>query len=140
MKLAQAKPVCVLYHHHRGVGHIHADFYDGGRDQDLRLPLGKIPHDGLFLRAFHPAVQEADLQFREHTLLQRFCPDLGGLAGFGFPLFHTGTDDVALMPRLDLPAEESIQAGPMRLIHQKRVHCLPSWRQLVQDGNIQISV
>ena len=62
MQLRQAEALAVFDHHQAGVGHIDADFDNGGGDQQLQFPGLEALHHRLFLCRLHPPVQQADAQ------------------------------------------------------------------------------
>ena len=142
MQLAQAEALGVFHHHQRGVGHVHTHLHHGGGHQNIRLAAGKGRHDGLLLLGLHLAVKYRDPQVREGLLLQGLCIGRHGLALVGqlVAVAHQRADDEHLMPLLHLLADEAVQPRPIPLVHGEGAHPLPSRRQLVNDGHIQIAV
>src|SRR6266567_7461646 len=106
MELCQAKALGMLYHHYRGVRHVHANFDHGSRDQNLNLALLEEPHDLLFQVRLHPPVQNSDLEVRKNFLAQLAVHLHGGFQ-FGFLiLFDYRINDISLMPGRNLLADE----------------------------------
>src|ERR1700722_18666728 len=66
MKLRQAKALGMLDHHHGRVGHIHAHFDHGGRDQNLQFAALKHAHDLFFQFSVEAAMQKSHLQVGEN--------------------------------------------------------------------------
>ena len=58
MQLRETKPLGVLDHHDRRVGHVDADFDHRSRHQNLQLALGERCHHSVFLRTFHSPMQQ----------------------------------------------------------------------------------
>ena len=65
VQLRETKSLRVLDQHRRGVGHVHADLDDRGRDQHLDIPGLEVPHGRFLFLARQAAVQQAHSQFRE---------------------------------------------------------------------------
>ena len=69
VKLAQTESFRTFYHHHGGVGHIHADFYHGCSYKDIRTPRGESVHiEFLFFIGLFP-VYHGCLVWRERKCL-----------------------------------------------------------------------
>ena len=68
VQLRQAKAFGVLYYHQGGVGDVHADFDDGGGDQQLCLASDEGAHRRLPLVVIHAAMQQGDADVRQHHL------------------------------------------------------------------------
>ena len=68
MQLRQAHALGVFDHHQGGVGHIYADFDDGGGDQDVQTACGKLRHDFGFFGSLHAPVYQADVEFGQGCL------------------------------------------------------------------------
>ena len=58
VQLREAEALRVLDHHDRRVGHVDADFDDGGRDQHVHVPGDERRHRRRLLVRLHPAVQQ----------------------------------------------------------------------------------
>ena len=58
MQLGESETLGTLYHHHRGVRHIHADLNDRRGDHYLRRPLAERPHALLLLLGRQFAVND----------------------------------------------------------------------------------
>ena len=67
MELRESEALRVEYHHHGGVGHVHAHLDDGGCDENLRLARYELLHLGVFLLRLHLAVHLAYLDRNAHT-------------------------------------------------------------------------
>ena len=78
MQLRQAEAVGVLYDHHRRIGHVHADFDNGSRHQNLRLPSSETLHNRLLFRTRHASAQKLHLPIGENRTLKEFRFLLGG--------------------------------------------------------------
>ena len=65
MELRESEALRVEYHHHGGVGHVHAHLDDGGCDENLRLARYELLHLGVFLLRLHLAVYLAYLELGE---------------------------------------------------------------------------
>ena len=142
VQLAQTEELGVLHHHQRGVGYVHAHLHHRGGYQNIRLSGGERRHDGVLLLRLHPSVQRGDPQVGEHLRLQ-----LLSIGGDGFALVwqviavaHQRTDDEHLVSLRRLLADETVQTLTVPLVHREGVHLLPSGRQFVDDGHIQIPV
>ena len=85
-------------------------------------------------------MQQRNAKIRKDRAFQRLRPLLGCLQRFNLAFFNGRTDNKGLMSLLCLLADKAVQTGTVALIHQKGFHRLPSGRQLVNDGNIQIAV
>ena len=65
MQLRQPHALGVFDHHQRGVGHVDADFDDGGGHQQLDFMRLECGHHRLFFVRLQPSVNQADAQFRQ---------------------------------------------------------------------------
>ena len=63
MQLRQAESVGMLDHHHRRVRHVHADFDDRGRNENLNFAVAETLHHAVFFFAAHAPVQQPHVQF-----------------------------------------------------------------------------
>ena len=59
MQLRESETLRTFYHHHRGVGHVHADFNHGSSDEYLCFLLNEILHFIIARFTFHLTVHDA---------------------------------------------------------------------------------
>ena len=137
----QAEPLGVLNDHDRGVGHVDADLDDRRRDKHIQLArLELLHHIVLFLR-LHLAVQKPDA-----AVGQQCAGRLGVVGRHGLQVAHGlvfldgRADDVHLMPRRDLFVQKAVHIPALFAGDKPCFDGLAAWRQLVQDGNIQVAV
>ena len=71
MELREAEAFGVEYHHHGGVGHVHAHLYHCCGYEDVRLVAYELLHLFFLFGRFHLAVHLAYPEFGEH-LAYRF--------------------------------------------------------------------
>ena len=91
MQLREAKPLSVLDHHHRGVGHVDTDLDDRGGHQHVDLAALETAHNDLFLVGVQAPVQQPHAQAGEWAGAQLLMHLDGGFqAGFcsGIGLLH----------------------------------------------------
>ena len=81
-------------------------------------------------------------QLGEGILLQCLGVGRHGLAliGQSVILAHQRADDEHLMALLHLLADKAVEPRPVFLAQSEGLHCLPSRRQLIDHGHIQIAV
>lgn len=87
MQLGHPEPVGVEDHHHRRVGHVDADFDDGGGHQDIQIARGESPHHLVLGLNRQAPVQDADLQ-RSQVRAQTSAPVLDGGHRYGARVFE----------------------------------------------------
>ena len=104
VKLRQAEALGMLDDHHGGVGHIDANFHDGGGNEDLHFIFVEALHDLVFFIAGKPAVQEPELQLRK-DLFRKALVFVDGRFQLELGLFDDRINDVALAPRSYFAAE-----------------------------------
>ena len=139
MELRQPEAIGPLDDHHGGIGHVDPDLDDGRGEEDLRLARDEALHLGILLLGLHLAMHHHHLELREalavahHPLLQR--TQLGLLL-----LLDHGEDDIGLPPLGDLLLEEAVDAEELALADVVGLYRLAPWRQLVDDGDIEVAV
>ena len=72
VELRQAEAFGVFDNHHRGVGDVHADLDDGGRDQQVELAPPETLHYLIFFGAEHLAVEHLDAAAFGHDKFEVF--------------------------------------------------------------------
>ena len=140
MELRQAKALCVLNHHDRGVWHIDPNLDDRGGDQDLDLISPECLHDLIFKRRLHFPVQAGHPDIRSHLLLEHRPVILHVLRLQLLALLHHGADHIALPPCGDLFLHKCIRRLPVAGIHHTVLDGKPVGRQFIDHGNIQVSI
>ena len=139
MELGKAETLGILDNHHRGIGNVHAYFYDCGCYHDLSLALDETLHLLLFLGGLHLPVY--------HTYVV-----LGEVGAHGFvsfyKIFHVALlalldewiYDICLPALLQLTPQGGIEIGPAIVVLQERVDGLPTGRQLVDDRYVEVAI
>ena len=132
MELGKSETFGILNSHHRGIGHIHADFYHGSSHHNLGFVSQETLHFFLFLGRFHLTVHLADLVFWElltdvHvTLFQVLDVHL-------FALLYQRIHDVYLTSFLNLFPHEFVHAFPTVVKLMNGLNRLSAGRQLIND-------
>ena len=141
MQLAEAETIGVFNDHQRRVGDVHTDLDHRCGDQDLRLPGHKGGHHGVLVPRLHLPVHAGDVELRKALLqvlrvfLGRFELDRQLLI-----FLHHGADDKDLTPPVAEFADEAVEPRPIALVHGEGIHLLPSRRELIHDGDVQVTV
>ena len=78
VKLREAEAFGMFDDHDRGVGHVDADFDDGGGDEDIDFAALKAAHDDFLFVGIEAAMKQANAQARERTVAQLFVHFDGG--------------------------------------------------------------
>ena len=140
MQLRQSKLFRIFNHHHRGVGHIHADLHDRCGQQQLRLVAAEFLHHGFLFPAREPAMQQADPPRREDFFQMMKLPRGGLHPRAGIRLLHPRINDVTLPAFDQIFAEERPHFGQAFGGAQKCFYATPSRRRQFDHRNIQVSV
>src|SRR5579863_2544905 len=140
VKLGQTEALGVLDHHYGCVGHVDANFYDGGRDQNLELAFLEHTHDLILQVGIETAVKKADFHVSEYFAAE-FAVHLDG--GFQFAFFVFGdyrVDDVDLMSLGDLFANEVPDLGGAIVGDSAGDDGSAAGREFVEDAEVEIAV
>ena len=140
VELREAEAVGVLDYHDGGVGYVDADLDDGGGDQDVQFVVAEAAHGLILLCWLHCAVDEAQTLVGKDLAAQAFVLDGGGFGGQCFGLLDQGADDERLPTLRDLMGDERVRLVAPCAAAPARDDLLPTGRQLVDGGNIQIAV
>ena len=127
----------MLDHHDRRLGHVDADFDDGGGDQNLGLAALKARHRRVLLGAFHATVDQADRVAKEAaqgfgTLLRRRDVEF-------FALFDQRADPIgprAMLKRPPDPGDDLFQ--PLQR-HGARVYGRAARRLFVELRGVHVA-
>ena len=139
MELGKSEAFGILNSHHRGIGHIHTDFYHGSSHHNLGFVSQETLHFFFFLGRFHLAMHLADLVLWKlfadvHvTLFQIFDVHL-------FALLYQRIHDVYLTSFLNLFPHELVHAFPAVIKLMNGLDRLSAGRQLINDRHIQIAI
>src|SRR5713101_2683308 len=137
MQLRQAEALGMLDDHYGGVGNI--DFDYGGGDEDLDFIFVEALHDVVFFFAGETAVQQAEAQLGKHFARQAFVLVDGGFQ-LELRFFDDGIDDVGLVAELDFATNAAPNAGKMRLGGEMRFDGRAAGWELVENGDVQITI
>ena len=139
VQLREAEAFGVFDDHDGGVGNVDADFDDRGGDEDLHFVFAEALHHVVFFFAGEAAVQQADLELREHFLGEAFEFLHRGFE-FELRFFDHRIDDVGLMAGGDFATDNFPYAGEMRLAGEMRFDGRAAGREFVEDGDVEIAV
>ena len=140
VELGEPEAFGVFDDHYAGIGHVYADFDDGGGDEDIGIAVDEIFHYFGFLGGFKFAVHEGDGEVRGEGLAEGF--DIGG-GGFGIDIFafvDEGADDIDLAAFGDLFADKGIYAGAIAFVDMECFDLLAARGEFVHDGDIEVAV
>jgi len=140
VELGEAEPLGVLDHHQGGLRDVDAHLDHGGGHQDVEPAPVEGVHDLLLLGAFHPAVDQADAELREHVPLQVLGHPGGVLEIEGLRFRDEGVDDEDLVGLCDLLPDDLVDAGTLPLVEDLRPDGLLPRGHLVDDRDVQIPI
>ncbi|CWT61235.1 Uncharacterised protein [Neisseria meningitidis] len=137
MQLRQAHALGVFDDHQGGIGHIYADFDDGGGDQDVQPPRRKPRHHFGLFGGLHAPVYQSDIEFGQCRLKpgEGFG---GGLQLQGFAFFNQWADPIRLPPFSASAEDEAFDFGAADVVDEARFNRCAPGRQFVDDGHVQI--
>ena len=103
---------------------------------------GEGAHDGVLLLRLHLAVDGGNAKVGENFCLQMLCVGGDGLSLVGqLVVFRDhGADDVGLPPLLHELAQKGVDARVIARGNGEGVDLLPSGRELVENGHVEIAV
>ena len=135
MQLRQPHALGVFNHHQAGVGHVHADFYHGGRHQHVQAACHKLRHDFGFFGGLHAPVHQADGKLGQRGL------QLGKRFGGGFQLqavalFNQRAHPIRLLPFLAGVEHEAFHLRAAYIVHQFGFDGRAVGGQLVDGGYV----
>ena len=131
VQLGQTEAVCAVDHHHRGVGHVDANFDHGGGHQQVQLAIAEPAHHLVLLPARQPPVEQPEAEIGKHLVGQALVL-LGGSARVQvFRLLHQRADDERLAAGFHLLPDEPVGGGTLVFGHQPGENVLPTRRQLI---------
>ncbi len=130
----------MLDHHHGRVGHIHTDFDDGGRDQNLQLASLKHAHDLVFQIGVEAAVQKSHFQIGENLAAELAVHLDRGLEFALFILCDHRIDHVGLVPGSYLFSDELPHFRRLVVSDAAGRDRRASGRQFVEHAEIEIAV
>ena len=139
MELGESEAVGTLDDHHRGVGDVHTDLDDGGRQEYLCFARDEAAHSFVLLIGLHLTMYTHDLAVGEVLAVaaEAFVERAHRLL---FALLDHGEDDIGLTALLQLTLEELIYPIHLALTLVVGLDRLaPGW-ELVDDGDIQVAV
>ena len=139
MELGEPEAVGTLDDHHRGVGHVHTDLDDGGRQEYLCFARDEATHGFVLLIGLHLTMYTHDLAVGEVLAVaaEAFVERAHRLL---FALLDHGEDDIGLTALLQLALEELIYPIHLALTLVVGLDRLaPGW-ELVDDGDIEIAI
>ena len=139
MELREAEALRVLNHHHRGVGHVYPDLHHRRGNQNVDRSRRKRFHDLVLFLGLHPAVEKFDPQPGK-VLFQKLCIIQHVFRLKHFAFFHHRADHVSLVTLFYLSVNKIPCPFPIALIHYAVFHRKPVLGQLVDNGNIKISI
>ena len=130
MELCEAEPLGVFNDHDHRIGDIHPHLDDGGGNEHLDPARRKIPHHGVLLSCFQPAVEQAKgvgTQRSRHELfkIRRRRGEIG------LPILDQGTHDIGLPALIEVPADIGVRSFPLVTAHGECGHRLAAGGQLV---------
>jgi len=96
MQLGQTESLGILDEHDGGVGHVDADFDDGGSNQDVEVPVQEGLHRVLLLVPEHLSMKKADLEIGKHFVLEHLMMFDCGLQFELLAFLDERIDDVGL--------------------------------------------
>ena len=142
MQLRKTEAFRIFDDHDGGIGNVHANFDDGGGNQNVGFMAGEGGHDGFLFFGLHFSVHKSHFQIGENLRLQHFCIFRHGFSLVGqFVIhFHHGADDVGLSSFGHKFADEVVQAGMIAGGDGIGFNRLSAGRKLINDRNIQIAV
>ena len=139
MELREAEALGIEYHHHGGVGHVHAHFYYGCCHENLRFAFNKLLHLFFLFGGFHLAVHLAETEFGEH-FEERGEAFLKVLQVELLALLDEREHDIHLSALAYLLADAVVETRCLVVVFMYCHHGLASWRQLVYHAHVEIAV
>ena len=139
MQLRQPQPLRVLDDHQRGVGHVDADFDDGGGHQQVGLAFLEAAHRGLLVGGFHASVDEGHAQLGQRRG-QGFVGGLRGLRHDLVAVVDQRADPVGLPPFGAGGADALHQLWPALRAQSHGLHRRTARRQFVDGRHVQIGI
>jgi len=110
MELGEAEALGVLDDHDGGIGDVHADFDDGGGDENLRFVFAETLHDFSFSSLERRPCKRPKLELGKNFARQALVLFHGGFQ-LELRFFDDGIDDVGLMAGGYFAAERFPNAG-----------------------------
>ena len=139
VQLRQAKAFGVLYYHQGRVGDVHADFDDGGGDQQLCLAGDEGAHRRLPLVVIHAAMQQGNADVRQHHL--QLCGGCFGVFAFeGVGFFDERADPVGLPSGAAVFADAGDDGVAFLVGDDDGLDGLAPGGQGVDDGAVEFAV
>ena len=141
MELGQTEAFCTFDDHHRGVGYVHADFYDRGGHEDVRLAVGEELHVEslvlVFLLSVHHCRDELRrleiVNYRTVSLLEILVVEC-----FGF--FDKGIYDECLTALADFAFDEVVHPVTLSFSYVDCLYRLAARGKFVYHGYVQVTV
>ena len=69
VQLGKPKAVCPLDQHDRGIRHVHTDFNNSGRDENIVFLIAELFHHFIFFGGLHASMQKTQFQTMENFFL-----------------------------------------------------------------------
>src|SRR5918992_1692711 len=141
MELGEPEPLCAFDNDRASIRYVDTDLDDNGSHEDLDLPCPEQGHDLTLVLGLHPAVQEPDHSLGEDVVRELLVELLGGAYVFqSLGLLHERADHVSLPSFLDLLSDLLIGPEPFRGVDDPGLDRLPSRRQFVYQGDLEVAV
>ena len=117
MKLCQSKAFRILHHHHRSIGNVDPDLYNGGGYKNINCPRRKIFHNPVLVRRPHFTVQIRHMNIGGKSALQLFRVIHHVFQIVQFSFFHLRTNHIRLSARLHFLFDKFVSFGTVCGIH-----------------------
>ncbi len=140
VKLRQPEPLSVLHDQDRGVGYVHANLHNRGRNQHVDLPRFEGGHHAFFFISVHLTVNQPQAETRQRARAESIVTLGCGLQVAFFRCLNKGENHVGLSSFSDLVSNERQDRSPLSPRPPDRLYRLASGGSFVQDRNIQITV
>jgi len=139
VELREAEAIGVFDHHDGRVRDIHADFDDGGGDEDERFLPAEAFHDGFLFFVFQAAVEKTDAQIGKNVAreaLEFGCRCFQFLLRF----LDNRIDHKGLATLRNFALEKLPDSGELRIRSPASFDGRAAWRHFVDHGEIEITV